>query len=160
MTTVLSGADDVERRFLEQEHREIARGANRISEVAGLVGTVNAADLSYAMRTLLDWLERSLEPHAAWEEKWFYPTLTARLGTEWPAKLMRYEHDQIRRAVETLEADRALLRHEPAHETVLQIRSHLYGLHCQIHAHVEREDRFLLPLLDEAAEPTVPTATV
>jgi hemerythrin-like domain-containing protein len=159
MTALQMGADEVERRFLEGEHREIARGAGRLSEIAALVGTVSAGELASSLYALVQWLNRSFEPHAAWEEAWFYPALSERLGTTWPARLMRFEHDQIRRDIERVDADRALLRHEISHEAVLDVRSHLYGLEALIRAHVEREDRFLLPLLDESAEPRPSAAT-
>ena len=128
---------------------------NRIGDVAALTGSLAAADLAPALRTLVDWLEHSFEPHTAWEEQWLFPRLDQRAGSGWPGRLMRFEHDQIQRAVAELAVERDTLRHEPTHDDLLRLRSRLYGLEAIIRAHIEREERFLLPLLD-APEPGSP----
>lgn len=152
MTTKTQRADAVERRFLEQEHREIARGVNRLTDVAELAGSLSAADLGSTMQSLLDWLESSLEPHAAWEEQWLYPRLDERAASPWPTRLLRFEHAQIRRAITTLHDDRDALRREPTHRRLVDLRARLYGLDALIRAHLEREDRFLLPVVDDSNE--------
>jgi hemerythrin-like domain-containing protein len=151
MTSFESGANDVERRFLLQEHRDVARSLNRIGDVAALAGTLAAVDLAPALRNVVEWLEHSFMPHTAWEEEWLYPRLDERAGTVWPGRVMRFEHDQIQRAIEELAVERDTLRHEPTREDLLRLRSRLYGLQAIIHAHLEREEHFLLPVL-EAAE--------
>jgi hemerythrin-like domain-containing protein len=151
MTTFESGANDVERRFLLQEHRDIVRSLGRIGDVAALAGTLAAVDLAPALRSVLEWLEHSFMPHTAWEEEWLYPRLDERAGTVWPGRVMRFEHDQIQRAIGELAVERDALRHEPTHEDLLRLRSRLYGLEAIIRAHLEREEHFLLPVL-EAAE--------
>ncbi len=45
---------------------------------------------------VLDWLERELEPHIAWEESWLYPEIDARTGTPWATRAARFDHGQIR----------------------------------------------------------------
>jgi hemerythrin-like domain-containing protein len=151
MTSFETGANDVERRFLLQEHRDIGRGLNRLGDVAALAGTLAAVDLAPMVRTVVDWLEHSFLPHTAWEEEWLYPRLDQRAGSLWPGRVMRFEHDQIQRAIGDLAVERDTLRHEPTHEDLLRLRSRLYGLEAIIHAHLEREEHFLLPVL-EAAE--------
>ena len=151
MAKVMQPADAVERRFVEQEHREIARGIGRIQEVAELAGSLAARDLSASLRSLVRWLETSLAPHVAWEDQWLYPKLVDRVGSEWPATLMRFEHAQIRRAIVAVEMDLEGLRHEPEHRQLIQLRADLYSLDALIRAHLEREDQFLLPALESPA---------
>lgn len=151
MAKVMQPADAVERRFVEQEHREIARGIGRIQEVAELAGSLAARDLSASLRSLVRWLETSLAPHAAWEDQWLYPRLVDRVGSEWPATMLRFEHAQIRRAIVAVEMDLDGLRHEPEHRQLIQLRADLYCLDALIRAHLEREDQFLLPALDSPA---------
>jgi hemerythrin-like domain-containing protein len=152
MTTKTQRADAVERRFLEQEHREIHRGVNRLTDVAELAGSLASADLGTTLQNLLGWLHSSLQPHAAWEEQWLYPRLDERAHSPWPTRLLRFEHEQIRRAIAALEVDRDALRREPTHQRLVELRARLYGLDALIRAHLEREDRFLLPELDDLDE--------
>ena len=157
MTSRSLRADTVERRFVEQEHREIAAGVDRILHVAELAGSLSSPDLRDALRDLLAWLERSLEPHISWEEQWLYPRLDEIADSTWPARLMSFEHQQIRRQIAVLDGDREALRHEPTHQRLVDLRGHLYALDALIRAHIEREDRFLLPILDEPRTMPAPT---
>jgi hemerythrin-like domain-containing protein len=151
MVGTMQPGDAVERRFVEQEHREIERGIGRIQEVAELAGSLAARDLASSLRNLVRWLETSLAPHVAWEDQWLYPRLAERVGSDWPARLMRFEHAQIRRAICAVEIDLDGLRHEPQHGQLVQLRADLYALDALIRAHLEREDEFLLPALEPAA---------
>jgi hemerythrin-like domain-containing protein len=151
MGTVTDVADAVERRFVAQEHREIGRGIGRISEVAALAGSLAGRDLASSLRALLRWLETSLTPHIAWEEQWLYPKLEERTGGDQLTRLLTYEHGQIKRAICALELHLDGLRHEPTHGQLIQLRADLYGLDALIRAHLEREERFLLPALEVEA---------
>lgn len=151
MSSDLRQGAEVERRFIEHEHREMAPGISRIYEVAGLAGSLAAQDLSAALRSTLDWLERSYLPHCDWEDAWLYPDLDRIAGTPWATRSMRFDHRQIRELVDRLEIDWELLRHEPTHRHLADIRARLYGLHELVKCHLEREERFLVPLLDARA---------
>lgn len=151
--------DSVERRFVEQEHREIARGIGRIEEVAELAGSLSARDLETSLRSLVRWLETSLAPHVAWEDQWLYPRLAERMGSEWPARFMRFEHAQIRRVICAVEMDLEGLRQEPGHRQLTQLRADLYALDALVRAHLEREEQFMVPALESAAAPAADTGT-
>lgn len=142
-----------ERSFVDHEHRDLRPGIERIHEVARCVGTVAAPDLSIVLLDVLDWVDQIVEPHAAWEDGWLYPEFDRRAGTPWATKLMRFEHHQIRQAASRLEADRETLRHEPDHDQSCDLVGHLIALETLLRAHVEREERFLIPLLEEASTP-------
>lgn len=141
-----------ERSFLDHEHRDLRPGLDRIHDVARAVGTLAAPDLSIVLLDVLDWVEGVVVPHAAWEDAWLYPEPDQRAGTPWATKLMRYEHHQINVAASRLEADRERLRHEPDHDQACELIGHLTALETLLRAHIEREERFLVPLLDEPGE--------
>ncbi len=150
-----------ERSFVDHEHRDLRPGIDRIHEVARAVGTMAAPDLSIVLLDVLDWVERVVEPHAAWEDAWLYPEFDRRAGTPWATKVVRYEHHQIQMAAARLETDAEMLQHEPNHDQKCELVAHLVALETVLRTHVEHEERFLLPLLDEAggASLTTPAAS-
>ncbi len=151
MVTRSMQADAVERRFLEQEHREIANGLGRITLVAEQAERFSVPDAVAELNSLLLWLETSLEPHTAWEEEWLYPRLNELAGSEWPARLLAFDHQQIRERIELLKVERDTLSHGSMPSRLRDLPVRLYGLDALIRSHIEREDRFLLPVLDEPA---------
>lgn len=143
--------------FVEHEHRELARGIDRIHEVGMLIGTNE--DLSIAALEVLHWVEAVLEPHAAWEDRWLYPEIDQRAGTPWATKLMSFEHVQIRDAVHALATARARFHDAPTKVGVIDVRARLFALEAILRAHMAREERFLIPLLDAEAKPGVGVAS-
>jgi hemerythrin-like domain-containing protein len=157
MSALADAGDAVERRFVDQEHREILHSLGRVEEVAELAGSLAAVDLVSSVASLVHWLEGTVAPHMAWEEAWLFGELRVRTGSDWLARLLRFDHTQLRRAICALEMHADALRHEPRHGQLLQLRSDLYALDALLRAHLERETEFLLPAL-EATE-TMPAAT-
>ena len=145
------GAAAIERRIVGHEHREIEHVIARIETLAEMAGNLAARDLSTSLRTLLDSLEKSFLPHTEWEDNWCYPEIDRIAGTPWATRLLRFEHRQIRTAIERLEAEWLALRHEPSHRQLADLRARLYGLHALICSHFEQEERFLMPMLDAEA---------
>ena len=96
--------------FAEHEHRDLARGINRIHDVACEVGQAATPELSVHLLEVLDWLDSTLAPHIAWEEAWLYPEIDARIGTPWATRAARFDHRQIREMATHLRADHDLLR--------------------------------------------------
>lgn len=135
-----------ERDFVEHEHRELARDLDRINEAGMLVGTNEA--LSLAALDILHWVEAVLEPHAKWEDRWLYPEIDRRAATAWATKLMSFEHVQIRDAVHALAKARARFHEAPTSVGGIALRARLFALEAILRAHVAREERFLIPLLD------------
>jgi iron-sulfur cluster repair protein YtfE (RIC family) len=136
------------RLFAEGEHHELVRGLNRIRDVATGIGRVATPELSVEVIDVLHWLEATFEPHLAWEDRWLYPEIDRRLGTPWATRAARFDHHQIRTLAERLRGDRTRLG-EDLHTAHEELRADLFGLAALILAHMEREERFLLPLLDE-----------
>ncbi len=147
MRADVGGAGQV-RVFEEHEHRELVRGIGRIHEVACEVGHGARSDISLRLLDVLDWAHRTLGPHVAWEDGWLYPEIDRRIGTPWATRAARFDHEQLREVVARLEADeQSLLRREDPDRDG-QLRCHLFGFEALLTAHIEREERFLLPVLD------------
>ena len=101
-----------------------------------------------------------LEPHIAWEESWLYPEIDVRTGTPWATRMARFDHRQIRDAATRLRADQELLDRDRVRERLVELRCHLFGLEALLRAHIEREERYLIPLLADDASPDPSTDAV
>jgi len=140
-----------EHAFAEHEHQDLAPGLDRIDAVARAVGSIAPADSSIAVLDVIDWVHRVLEPHTAWEDAWLYPEIDRRAGSPWATRLMTFEHQQILRIARKLEADRGLLGREADRAHTVELRGSLFALEALLRAHIEREERFLIPLLETTA---------
>ncbi|HEX5147800.1 MAG TPA: hemerythrin domain-containing protein [Candidatus Limnocylindrales bacterium] len=164
MTTKAGGSQAVWA-FTEHEHRDLVRGINRIHDVACEIGRRPKLELSVDLLNILAWLDRTLGPHIAWEEGWLYPEIDGRLGTPWATRAARYDHQQIRVMAARLRADHHLLSSRESGDPQVETRCHLYSLEALLRAHIEREERFLIPLLDDeratapSGEPAEPIGT-
>ena len=148
MTTTAGGTQAVWA-FEEHEHRDLVRGINRIHDVACEIGRRPTPELSVHVLDVLRWMDGTLEPHIAWEEAWLYPEIEARIGTPWATRAARFDHQQIREMAARLRADQALLSSRGGTDQHAEARCHLFGLEALLRAHIEREERFLIPLLEE-----------
>jgi iron-sulfur cluster repair protein YtfE (RIC family) len=138
-----------ERDFASHEHLEMRRGLDQIHEVATLRGTND--EMSFAALEVMHWVDTVLEPHAQWEDRWLYPEIDDRAGTHWATKLMSFEHQQIRDASQALAEARTRLREHGSMQAVLELRGRLFALEAILRAHMGREERFLIPMLDAEA---------
>jgi iron-sulfur cluster repair protein YtfE (RIC family) len=143
--------------FTEHEHRELVRGLNRIHDVACDIGGSPRPEQSLKVLDVLHWLDGVLEPHMAWEETWLYPEIDVRTGTRWATRAARFDHQQIRDMARHLRVDeQALLLHEVI-DGHGELRCHLFSIEALLRAHLEREERFLIPVLEDdrpaSAEP-------
>ncbi len=149
MTTKMGNAEAIWA-FTEHEHRDLVRGINRIHDVACEIGLEPSREVSVRVLDILRWLDDTLEPHIAWEEGWLYPEIDVRLGTPWATRAARFDHQQVRNMASRLHTDQQLLTHRGAADQTPEIRCHLFGLESLLRAHLEREERFLIPLLDDS----------
>lgn len=141
-----------EQDFAIHEHREVLPWLDRIHDVGCAVGHLSVGELKVELHRVVVWLEHCLEDHAAWEEAWLYPAIDAHAGTPFATKTVRFGHQQIRNGVRHLSADQAALGHELTRTQADELRSRIFGLEAIMRAHVECEERVLLPLLDEDRE--------
>jgi iron-sulfur cluster repair protein YtfE (RIC family) len=141
--------------FAEHEHRDLARGINRIHDVACMVGQLPRPELSARVLDVLHWLDGTLGPHIAWEDGWLFPEIDARTGTRTATRSARFEHQQIREVIARLRTDHDRLdRPGGPGEKNAETLSDLVGLEALIRAHLQREEVFLIPLLEEGRTPT------
>jgi hemerythrin-like domain-containing protein len=136
--------------FAEHEHRDLVRGINRIHDVACEVGRRPTPELSGDVLDVLHWLNATLEPHVAWEEAWLFPEIDARTGTPWATRAARFDHQQVREMATRLRVDQHLLGTGGTVDHQADARCHLFGLEALLRAHIEREERLLIPLLDDS----------
>jgi iron-sulfur cluster repair protein YtfE (RIC family) len=150
--------------FAEHEHRDLVRGINRIHEVGCEIGRRATPEVSADVLEVLRWLDRTLDPHIAWEEGWLYPEIDARTGTPWATRASRFDHQQVREVVARLRADQHALSRPGRTDEHAELRCRLFSLEALLRAHIEREERFLIPLLDDeaasatAASPAAPAS--
>jgi iron-sulfur cluster repair protein YtfE (RIC family) len=135
--------------FIEHEHLDLIRGINRIHEVASEIGTHAAPELSAHVLGVLRWMESMLEPHMAWEEAMLYPEIDRRAGTRWATRVARFDHHQIRDIAARLRNDQHELARRAGPDLHTDIRFDLAGLEALLRAHLEREERFLIPVLGD-----------
>ena len=102
----------VERRILSHEHREIEHLVGRIETTAEMAGNLAASDLVSALRSLLDAMEKTLLRHIDWEEDRCFPEMDRLAATPWATRLLRFQHQQVRQALERLETDWQALQTE------------------------------------------------
>lgn len=140
------------RAFAEHEHRDLTAGINRLHDVACGIARTATPEVSVAVLDVLHWLDTTLEPHVAWEEGWLYPEVDMRAGSPWATRAARFDHGQIRELVARIRHDREELGRSSRPERHEELRCHLFGLEALLRAHIEREERFLIPLLDEPAD--------
>jgi iron-sulfur cluster repair protein YtfE (RIC family) len=139
--------------FEESEHHDLTAGIDRIHEIARELTSLPANEISIAIAAVLDWIERSMKPLMAWEEGWLFPLVDDRALTPWATRSFRYDHRQIERRADRLHTDQEGLVHGPTHEASIEARCDLFALEAVLRAHIEREERLLLPLLDPDAGP-------
>lgn len=139
--------------FAEHEHTDLVRGINTIHDLACGIGTMPKPELSVHLIGVTHWLDGTLEPHVAWEEAWLYPEIERRTGSPWPTRAARFDHHQIRAIANRLHADHLILAGPEGAEHQVETRCHLFSLVALLRAHIEREERFLIPILADGVGP-------
>jgi len=134
--------------YAQHEHQEVRTGIDQIHKAAAALGWTSNQQAANDIRRVRDWFQGVLVPHAAWEDAVIYPEIERLTHTEWSVKQMRYEHYQIERAAAALNDDIEALQEPVTHQEASEIRGHLLGLEALLRAHLEREDLFILPLLE------------
>ncbi len=135
--------------FEEHEHMDLVRGINRVHEIACQAGSLPRSQLSVDLLDVLHWLDGTLEPHIAWEEAWLYPEIDSRTDSPWATRAARFDHRQIRGVATEIRADQVALSSHVVGEHDAEVRCHLFSLVALVRAHIEREERFLIPILTE-----------
>jgi len=156
MTAIATEDREMIRSFVDHEHEELAAGIDRLHEVAWELPSLSAPQRTTRLRTVLHWIEETLQPHMAWEETWLFPRIDDRAQTRWATHLVRFDHRQIRHQAERLWAHRSELELGPSGDAVTEVRCDLFSLEALLRANLEREEAFLIPLLEQERTPWEP----
>ncbi len=156
MTASATGGRQMIRSFVDHEHGELAGGIDWIHEVACELPTLPAPAIAARLDRVLRWVDETLKPHMAWEETWLFPTIDDRAKTRWATRLVRFDHRQIKQQAERLRTHRSGFVDHPSGETITDVRCDLFGLEALLRANLEREETFLVPLLEREAEAWTP----
>jgi hemerythrin-like domain-containing protein len=135
--------------FEEHEHRDLLRGINRIHDAACGVGRQATPILFAQVLDIIHWLDQSFAPHTAWEEGWLFPEIDSRIDTPWATRMARLDHQQIREMAQRLRDDHNAPNRSQTVDKQAELRYHLFGLEVLLRAHIEREERFLIPMLND-----------
>jgi iron-sulfur cluster repair protein YtfE (RIC family) len=139
------------RTFAEHRHEELAVGIDQIHELGEALATLPVDRRAASIRRVLHWIDADLKAHMAWEDSWLLPEIDACAHTHWPTRFVRFDHQQIAAQAERLRAQCACGSQSPSNDTAT-LAAALSGLEALLRANVEREERFLLPLLESEAE--------
>ena len=141
-----------ESRFEAQEHRDLTVGLSRIDDLIEHAPELGSDALWARLRDARRWLDHEVRPHIAWEDRWLYPHLDEIAGTPWATRSAHMEHRQIERMIATVESDSERWLGHATPATRAEIVARLGAIRVVIAMHVEREERLLLPLLDDRTE--------
>jgi hemerythrin-like domain-containing protein len=150
---------DAIRAFGEHEHRELARGLDRIHAAGCALGNGLKVDDVRAIRDVLRWSESTLQPHIDWEESWLYPQIDALTRTPWATRAARFDHAQIRGVASRLRHDEESAADGLTATAIEEVRSHLFAYEALLRTHIDREEQLLLPVLADGAALAGPAAS-
>ena len=123
-----------------EEHRHLVAHVDQIRAAGGEVVDLAPEEREALVGRILEFLRKTLVPHAEWEEQVLYAAVGKLLGNTAATATMSRDHVAIRRMID------ALAEADPSNVTRLQ--ELLYGLHALILVHFETEEEVYLPLLD------------
>ena len=127
-----------------EEHRHLLAHVDQIRAAGGEVIDLAPEERQALVGRILEFLRKTLVPHAEWEEQVLYAAVGKLLGSTAATATMSRDHVAIRRMIDALaEADLS---------DVTRLQELLYGLHALIVVHFEKEEEVYLPLLDERPE--------
>jgi iron-sulfur cluster repair protein YtfE (RIC family) len=135
--------------FARHEHVELRAGLEQLRRAARTLEHAPRDEIRARFRSVSEWISYELMPHIAWEAAVIFPEVDEVSATTWPTKLMRFDHIQINRAVIAVERDVDRISNEiTTAEQRRDAYDHLISLSTLIEAHLDREEAFLMPLID------------
>ena len=152
MTSTSTQARHTISAFVEHEHGELVAALDHIHQVAEELASLPADRQAGSVAKVLAWVDETLKPHMAWEESWLCPEIDTRAQTTWVTRFVRFDHRQIARHARRLQEHQSHLDHGPSHETKVELFEDLLGLETLLRADLEREEHFLIPLLEAEAD--------
>lgn len=142
----------LEAAFAGIEHRDLAPGLDRISALAARLAG-RTPEIAHDLHAVVRWFADVVRPHMAWEDSWLYPELDRLAGTPWATRTARFEHTLLDDRASRLDRHAMLAVQRPTAAQAAELTADLIALATLLRAHIEVEERLLLPLLDEPARP-------
>jgi hemerythrin-like domain-containing protein len=143
------------RTFVDHEHAELKAAVEWIHEVTEGMSHLPVDQRSESIRKVLRWVDADLKPHMAWEESWLFPDTDDRTMPHWALRLVRFDHRQIAAQAERLRAHCAYGSPLPSSD-ISPLVADLAGFEALMRAHIEREERLLMPLLEPEGDRWTP----
>ena len=135
--------------FARHEHLELRPGLDKMHAAARTLVQLTASDSARRLKPICAWLTDVLMPHVAWEGAVIFPEIDEMSATTLPTRLMRFDHSQINRAALLVEKDvDDICRGDTTADERRDAYDHLIRLETLIRAHLDREEEFLLPILN------------
>ena len=134
-----------------REHEELLSDIEHIRQASREVARLDPQERELLVGRIVEFLRRTLVPHARAEEQVLYPEWAKLVGFADAAVPMVHDHEAIVERVERLE--RADV------DDVDTLQELLYGLYALISVHFRKEENIQLPAFD-AAPPEVTEAVL
>ncbi|HEY7023583.1 MAG TPA: hemerythrin domain-containing protein [Candidatus Limnocylindrales bacterium] len=145
----LADVAGAETAFARHEHKELRASLDRMHSAARALVEIPINSSIKRLAPVCAFLTDELMPHVAWEGSVIFPEVEELSATTWPTRLMRFDHIQINRAAIAVERDvERICRMETTSDERRNAYDHLIELEALIRAHLEREEAFLMPILD------------
>lgn len=140
---------------LREDHRDLLKDVEllRVTADAIIEENLTAATIS-GIDTSIDFLIKTVIPHALAEDRSIYPVLQKILGSSHATEAMSHDHMVISNLTRELCYLRTRIPGLVATpEQVLGLRRVLYGLHLLIKTHIDKEEEHYIPLFEENLQP-------
>ena len=134
-----------------REHEELLAHIEHIGQAAREVARLERGERELLVGRIVEFLRRTLIPHAKAEEEVLYPEWAKLVGFANAAVPMVHDHEAIVERIERLE--------QAGVDDVDTLQELLYGLHALISVHFRKEEDIQLPAFD-AAPPEVTQAVL
>jgi hemerythrin-like domain-containing protein len=149
----LPSPDRIEGRFFEDEHRRIRYGLAMLEETITDLHRMARTEVVERVTQILIWVRRDLLPHAAWEQAFLYPRLDQQTGSPWTSRGLRLEHQQLRELAGLIEVQFDEIHERWSNKVAFNVVAALARLDGLVSSHFIKEERFVLPLLEQSPEP-------
>lgn len=126
-------------RPLREEHKELLPAIEDIGNLAESVTLLTEAELQKRLKTVLEFLQKQLIPHALAEDEVLYPKIDELAHFSLATKTMQYDHTEIANLTHTLSENV---------NNKARLQKLLYQLSLLVTLHFKKEEEIYLPFLD------------
>ena len=134
---------------MASDFRELLARLECLRTAAEAVGDVPHAVLQSRVARAVEFLTGELLPHADAEERGLYPEVARLMGAPESTQTMAEDHLEVARLTVELEVlESELGRSTLAPPVAQELRRILYGLYALIRAHLAKEEKVFLPMLE------------